>query len=133
MKYMLDTNICIYLIKRRPVEVLDRFRQARIGDLGISSITVSELAYGVEKSQEVERNREALELFLAPLVIAEFDAEAALEAGAIRLALEKAGTPIGAYDLLIAAHAKSLGVILVSNNLREFARVEGLAIENWVG
>lgn len=131
MKCVLDTNICIYLIKRKPTQVLEKFRSHSLGDIGISSITVAEMQYGVQKSQFPAPNQIALEQFLAPLVVADFDSQAAAHYGQIRAYLEKAGTPIGAYDLLIAAHARSLGITLVTINIREFSRVPELNIENW--
>jgi tRNA(fMet)-specific endonuclease VapC len=127
---MLDTNICIYLINKRPPKVLERFHRHEVGDIGVSSVTVAELAYGVAKSGS-ERNRAALEGFLLPLEIADFDQKAAWRFGAIRGALERAGKPIGPYDMQIAAHALALGSTLVTNNLREFQRVPGLKVENW--
>ncbi|TKB94576.1 MAG: type II toxin-antitoxin system VapC family toxin [Nitrospira sp.] len=132
MKVMLDTNICIYLIKQRPPTVIDRFLSHPVGDIGVSSITVAELAYGVNKSRHTTKNRLALEQFLAPLDLAAFDQDAALSYGRLRALLEQKGSPIGSMDLLIAAHALSLGVRLVTNNLREFQRVPGLRLENWV-
>lgn len=132
MRYMLDTNICIYLIKRQPIEVIDKFNGMAPGDITISSVTVAELTDGVEKSQQKDRNKSALEAFLAPLEIANFDFQAAQHYGAVRANLEQMGTPIGAYDLMIAAQALSLGLVLVTNNEREFQRVPGLMVENWV-
>lgn len=132
MKVMLDTNICIYLIKQQPPTVIERFLSHPVGDIGISSITVAELAYGVNKSRNTAKNRLALEQFLLPLDVAAFDQDAALSYGKLRARLEQKGTPIGSMDALIAAHALSLGVPLVSNNLREFRRVPGLQLENWV-
>ncbi len=132
MKYMLDTNICIYLIKRKPQQVLAKFQKHTVGDIGISSITVAELQYGVAKSQRQQQNQAALDLFLAPLEIVDFDPTAARQYGRIRAELEQLGTPIGAYDLLIAGHAQSLAVTLITNNIREFARVPELKVENWV-
>jgi tRNA(fMet)-specific endonuclease VapC len=132
MKYMLDTNICIYLIKRKPQQVLEKFQTHPVGDIGISSITVAELQYGVAKSQQQQQNQTALDLFLAPLEIVDFDPAAARQYGRIRAELERAGTPIGAYDLLIASHAQSLAVTVVTNNIGEFARVPELKVENWV-
>lgn len=131
MKYLLDTNICIYLIKQRPLPVLQHFKRHPIHEVGVSSITVAELQYGVEKSQQLERNQEALEVFLLPLTIADFDAAAASHYGAIQAALERQGMPIGALDCLIAAHALSLNVTLITNNEDEFARVPGLRVANW--
>jgi tRNA(fMet)-specific endonuclease VapC len=132
MKVMLDTNICIYLIKQQPPTILERFLAHPVGAIGISSITAAELAYGVSKSRHTTKNRHALEQFLAPLEVAAFDQVAAWAYGRIREQLEVKGTPIGSMDMLIAAHALSLGVRLVSNNLREFRRVPGLRLDNWV-
>lgn len=131
MKVMLDTNICIYLIKRQPPNILDHFLSHPVGDIGISSITAAELAYGVSKSRHATKNRQALEQFLAPLEVASFDQVAAWAYGRLRAQLEVKGTPIGSMDMLIAAHALSLGVRLVSNNVREFRRVPGLRLANW--
>ena len=129
---MLDTNICIYAIKQRPPEVLAALRAQEVAGLGLSSVTVAELAFGVAKSGSA-RNQRALEQFLEPLEIADFDRSAALVYGRLRAALEAAGTPIGPLDTQVVAHALALGVILVSNNQREFARVPGLRLEDWVG
>lgn len=131
MRYLLDTNICIYLIKQKPPKVLARFQTLALSDIGISSITLAELEYGVYKSQQQEKNRNALMQFLIPLEIVEFDQAAAQIYGVIRSDLEKKGLVIGAMDMLIAAHALSLGVTLVSNNLREFSRIPNLSFENW--
>src|SRR6185369_3958971 len=131
MKLMLDTNICIYIIKQQPPAVLERFQEYLVCDLGISSITLSELRYGVAKSNYREKNAEALDEFIMPLEIVPFGEEAALAYGDIRAGLEKAGTPIGAMDMLIAAQALSMGVTLVTNNTREFKRVPGLSIFDW--
>jgi tRNA(fMet)-specific endonuclease VapC len=132
MRYLLDTNICIYVIRRRPPQVLARLQRCAVGDIGLSTVTLAELQYGVAKSAFPERNQEALAAFTLPLEILPFDAPAAAAYGPIRATLERQGTPIGAMDLLIAAHAVSLGVILVTNNPREFRRVPGLQVENWV-
>lgn len=132
MKLMLDTNICIYIIKQQPVSVLKRFLEYRIGDIGISSITLSELRYGVAKSTHQEKNAKALDEFIIPLEVVSFDEEAAHVYGDIRATLEKAGTPIGAMDMLIAAHAVSLGISLVTNNSREFVRIPALNIVDWI-
>lgn len=132
MKVMLDTNICIYIIKQKPESVLQRFAAIPVGDLGISVITLAELEYGASKSSEPTRNREALAQFASPLEIAVFDREATAVYGKVRALLEKRGRPIGSMDLLIAAHALSLDVRLVTNNLEEFRRVPGLRVENWV-
>jgi len=131
MRYMLDTNICIYLIKKNPEKVLRHFREHAIGEIGISSITLAELHLGVEKSLHIEKNREALEEFITPLDIAPFDAEASSAYGMLRSSLEQAGTPIGAMDLLIAAHDMRLGATLVTNNVREFKRIRKLKIADW--
>ncbi len=131
MKYLLDTSMCIYLIRQKPPQVLDKFAALSFGDIGVSTSTVAELQYGVQKSQRPEQNQQALEQFLIPLIIADFDQDAAMAYGAIRATLEQQGTPIGSLDLLIAAHTRSLGVTLVTNNLREFARVPDLETVNW--
>jgi tRNA(fMet)-specific endonuclease VapC len=131
MKLMLDTNICIYLIKQQPLTVIKRFLSQPVGEIGISSITAAELAYGVSNSRHASKNSHALEQFLAPLEVAAFDQAAAWSYGRLRAQLEAKGTPIGSMDVLIAAHALSLGVRLVSNNLREFRRVPDLRLENW--
>jgi tRNA(fMet)-specific endonuclease VapC len=132
MKLLLDTNICIYIIKQQPVAVLKRFLEYQIGDIGISSITLSELRYGVAKSTHQEKNTKALDEFIIPLEVVSFDEEAAHVYGDIRAALEKAGTPIGSMDMLIAAHAVSLGIPLVTNNAREFVRIPALNIIDWL-
>jgi len=132
MRYLLDTNICIYLIKEKPAQVLDKFRSHSVGQIGVSSITVSELWYGVANSERRKVNERALKQFMLPLTISEYDDRAAEAYGKIRTALEKEGQPIGAMDLLIAAHAVSMGVTLVTNNEREFSRVPDLIVENWV-
>ena len=132
MKYMLDTNMCIYIIKKQPAKVLKKFMQLEVGDICISSITFAELMYGVEKSQHRQQNKEALEEFTAPLEIVPFDDGAAAYYGQIRADLERKGTPIGSLDMLIAAHAQYLDMILVTNNRKEFVRVDNLKIEDWV-
>ncbi|MCJ7541559.1 MAG: type II toxin-antitoxin system VapC family toxin [Desulfobacterales bacterium] len=129
---MLDTNICIYIIKKIPAEVIERLRQSRISQVGISSITLSELEYGVAKSLKPERNQLALAQFLAPLEILYYGDEAAQQYGRLRAFLEKQGTPIGSLDMLIAAHVLSIDCILVTNNEKEFSRVPNLKIDNWV-
>ena len=131
LSHLLDTNICIYLIRQRSTPALERFEELEVGEIGVSVITVSELRYGVEKSTWVEQNREALDQFLLPLEVLDFDLTATATYGKIRTALEKQGTPIGPLDTLIAAHALNLGVTLVTNNTREFERVPGLHLENW--
>ncbi len=132
MKLMLDTNVCIYLIKERPASVLERFASHPVGDIGVSVITVAELEYGVSKSNRPARNREALDQFISPLEVASFDRPATTAFGKLRTALEKKGQQIGSMDLLIAAHALSLSVRLITHNIREFGRVPGLRIEDWV-
>ena len=129
---MLDTNICIYIIKNKPQEVKIKFDEYEVGDICISSITVSELYYGVEKSRYREKNLKALSLFLAPLQILDYDEKASVEYGKIRAYLESKGKVIGSLDMLISAHAKSLGIKLITNNIKEFERVKGLSLENWV-
>ncbi len=131
MKYMLDTNICIYLIKQKPEKVLQHFKAHSVGDIGISSITLAELRFGVEKSQRIEKNRQALDEFVLPLEIANFDEKASESYGKIRSALEKEGKPAGSMDMLIGAHALSLGVTLVTNNTSEFKQIKHLKIADW--
>ena len=131
MKYMLDTNICIYAIKHKPDTVIRKFLSHDPEELCISAITYAELMHGVEKSMAVERNRIAMSLFLSPITILQFDGQAAEEYGRIKTDLEKKGTPIGPMDTLIASHAKSRGLIIVTNNTREFNRVVGLTVEDW--
>ena len=128
---MLDTNICIYTIKYKPPEVIKAFLCHEPDDMCISSITYGELMHGVEKSQAVERNRAAITLFLSAISILPFDSDAAEEYGAVRADLERKGTPIGPMDMLIAGHARSRGLILVTNNTREFFRVNELEVEDW--
>jgi tRNA(fMet)-specific endonuclease VapC len=130
MKYMLDTNICIYLIKQKPDKVLRHFKTHSVGDIGISSITLAELRFGVEKSQQVEKNRQALDEFILPLEIADFDEKSAESYGKVRTLLEKKGKPIS-MDMLIGAHALSLGVTLVTNNTSEFKQIKNLKIADW--
>ncbi len=132
MPYLLDTNMCIYIIKKKPLSVLNKLDTIPLGEIGISTITVAELEYGVRKSTNHEKNISALHLFLTPFEIFDFDYDATIEYGIIRANLELKGTPIGPMDTLIAAHAKGLNCILVTNNEKEFNRVEGLKIENWV-
>ncbi len=131
MKLLLDTNTCIYIIKQKPPEVLKQFKSYSVGDIGISSITLAELQYGVAKSQHVQKNREALEEFILPLEIADFDEKASRVYGTIRAMLEKAGKPIGSMDMLIGSHALALGVTLVTNNIKEFKRIKNLKVVDW--
>lgn len=131
IKYMLDTNICIFTIKNKPQIVREAFNR-HSGQLCISAITLMELIYGAEKSAAPERNLAIVEGFAARLEVLPFDNDAAAQTGMIRSELAKAGTPIGPYDQMIAGHARSLGLIVVTNNVREFERVSGLRIEDWV-
>lgn len=131
MHYLLDTNICIYLIKSHPLSVLEKFKKTSPEAIAISSITFAELHYGVEKSQHHEKNRAALKKFTLPLEILPFDDLACLHYGKLRAYLEKIGQPIGPMDLMIAAHALSLKVTLVTNNEKEFIKVPHLSVENW--
>mgnify|MGYP003424239547 FL=1 len=132
MKLMLDTNTCIALIKRKPVHALKKFGDYRVGDIGISAVTLAELRYGVSKSQHQAKNKMALDEFILPLELAAFDEQATLAYGELRAALEKQGTPIGPLDTMIAAHALSIGVTLVTNNKREFDRVPNLKVVDWI-
>jgi tRNA(fMet)-specific endonuclease VapC len=131
MKYMLDTNICIYLIKKQPPKVLKRFKSHTVGDIGISSVTLAELRYGVSKSQYIEKNQQALDEFILPLEIADFDEKTAQEYGTIRAELERAGKPVGSMDMLIGVHAYALGATLVTNNTKEFKQIKNLKIVDW--
>jgi len=132
MEYLLDTNTCIYIIKKKPVEVFEKLKTLKPGTVSISTITLAEMYFGVAKSTNPSKNRNALEKFLIPLNIVEFDYSATISYGEIRAELEKKGTPIGPMDTLIAAHAKSLDFTLVTNNTKEFNRIIGLKLENWV-
>ena len=131
MTYMLDTNICIYVMKKQPENVLRRFRKELYSGLCISSITLAELEYGMKHSSDPVRNEQALLRFLAPLSILPFGPAAASEYGEIRAYLQSQGTPIGPLDMLIAGHARAEEMILVTNNGKEFERVPDLALENW--
>lgn len=131
LKYMLDTNICIYVIKRRPMEVLDTFNKFA-GTLCISSVTFAELCHGAEKSTLPEHNRRQVEDFVSRLEILPYGDKAAAHYGDIRAMLERQGKTIGVNDLHIAAHGRSEGLVLVTNNLKEFERVAGLRTENWL-
>jgi tRNA(fMet)-specific endonuclease VapC len=131
LRYMLDTNICIYVIKNRPASLKQKFN--RLADqLCISAVTLSELYYGAEKSTRKDQNLEVIEAFTARLEVLPYADKASAHYGNIRTELELAGKPIGPYDLMIAAHARSEGLIVVTNNLREFERVAGLRVENWI-
>ncbi|MBF0998285.1 MAG: type II toxin-antitoxin system VapC family toxin [Lachnospiraceae bacterium] len=131
MRYMLDTNICIYVIKHKPEKVLRKLQTIHPEDVCISSVTYAELVCGVEKSAAVEKNRLALSMLLANMEILDFDVEAADCYGKIRADLEKKGRPIGPLDMMIAGHGQSLGYTVVTNNVKEFSRVTALRIENW--
>ena len=132
MRLMLDTSVCIELIRRHPVAMLERLQSHAVGDIGISVITLAELEYGVSKSRDPRRNRDALRQFVEPLEVAPFEAHATAAYGRIRATLEEQGRPIGAMDLLIAAHALALRVVLATTNEREFERVSGLRVETWL-
>ena len=129
--FVLDTNICIYLIKARPPEVLEHLRATPVARVALSAVTVAELMYGVEKSMHPARNREALAALLAPLRVEPFDDRASEVYGRVRAELERQGNPIGALDTMIAAHALALNATLVTNDTREFERVNGLRLANW--
>jgi len=131
MKYLLDTNICIYIIKQKPEKVFNKFKKLSVGQIAISSITYSELYYGVQRSQKVSQNEAALHQFVAPLDVLPYPEDASTVYGQIRAALEPSGCPIGPLDTLIAAHAQYIGFTLVTNNLKEFSRVPKLKTENW--
>lgn len=131
MIYMLDTNICIYAIKHKPEKVFQKLQEIDPEDVCVSTVTYAELVHGVEKSAAVEKNRLALSLLLANIEIMDFDVDAADCYGKIRADLEKKGTPIGPLDMMIAGHAQSLGLTIVTNNVKEFSRVDHLRIENW--
>jgi tRNA(fMet)-specific endonuclease VapC len=132
LEYMLDTNICIHVIKNRPAELRGRFDQLA-DELCISTITLGELLFGAEKSARRSQNLEAVEQFAARLEVLPFSTKAAAHFGQIRAELARYGTPCGGYDMLIGAHARSEGMILVTNNVREFVRIPGLRVDNWVG
>ena len=131
MTYMLDTNICIYVMKKKPENVLRRFREELDGGICISSITLAELEYGMKHSSDPVKNEQALLRFLDPLSVLPFGAAAASEYGEVRAYLQSRGTPIGPLDMLIAAHSRAEGMTLVTNNMREFERVPELDLENW--
>ncbi|MFC1505010.1 type II toxin-antitoxin system VapC family toxin [Thermodesulfobacteriota bacterium] len=132
MNFMLDTNICIYIIKQKPLTVINRFKKIESSEIGISSITLSELLYGVSKSSKPAQNQIALAQFVAPFEILPFGDEAAQYYGDLRANLEKKGRTIGSLDMLIAAHALSNACTLVTNNESEFRRIKNLKIDNWV-
>ncbi|MBU4316622.1 MAG: type II toxin-antitoxin system VapC family toxin [Proteobacteria bacterium] len=130
-KYLIDTNICIYIMNKRPIEIIHKFKQFDIGDIGVSTITISELQYGIVKSKNRALNTNRVEEFLAPLEIIPYDEIASKIYGDIRYKLEKRGQIIGPLDLLIAAQALSRGLVLITNNEKEFKRVINLEVENW--
>lgn len=132
MKYMLDTNICIFIIKNKPENVIKKFLKLEPEDICISAVTYAELSHGVEKSQAKEKNAIALMMFLSGIQILPFDSLAAQTYGILKAELQKEGTPIGPMDTLIAAHAKARELTLVTNNTREFSRVKSLKLEDWV-
>ena len=132
MKVMLDTNTCIAIIKRKPPQVLKRFDAYKVGEIGISWVTLAELEFGVAKSQYLQKNQAALDEFILPLEIANFDRDAARVYGRVRAMLEKKGVSIGALDMMIGAHALAQGVTLATNNTREFSRIKGLTIVDWL-
>lgn len=132
MTYMLDTNICVYAMKRKPETVLRRFRAELDSGICISSITLAELEYGMKHSSNPAKNEQALLRFLVPLSVLSFGPAAASEYGEIRACLQDKGTPIGPLDMLIAGHARAENLVLVTNNIREFERVPGLCLENWI-
>ena len=132
MKILLDTDITSYIFSHRDERARRRFLTFAMGDIGISAVTAAELAVGVEINRS-ERNRLAVARALESLVVAPFDAAAAAAYGRVRAVLQRLGTPIGPLDMMIAAHAISLGMPLATNNVREFRRVPGLRLENWLG
>ena len=129
--YMLDTDICIYVVRNRPPSLRERFNELE-NELSISTITLGELIYGAENSSRRFENLRTIEQFAARLAILPFSSKAAAHYGQIRAALRRAGQPVGIHDMLIGAHARSEDVTLVTNNIREFARIPGLQVENWV-
>ena len=133
MKYLLDTNICIYIINEKPEKVLRKFEQYPVHEFGISSVTYAELQYGVEKSKHKNTNQDALDEFLLPLTILPFHGKRLVECyGKIRVLLESKGKTTGPLDMLIAAHALSLDLTVISNNIKEFARIPNLKCQNWI-
>ena len=130
LKYLLDTNMVIYTMKNRPQQVKRRFQQHH-GRMGISTVTLGELVFGAEHSQQVERNLADIEALAARLEVLPFDNKAAYHFGQIRATLYRTGRPIGPYDMMIAGHARASGLILITNNVKEFERVPGLLLEDW--
>ncbi len=133
MRYMLDTNVCIAIMKKAPPQIRNRLKGLRADDVGVSSIVAAELWYGIAQSQRTKHNQEALKDFLRYVTVTDWPADAAPAYGKIRSHLRKKGTPIGAMDLLIAAHALAVDTVLVTNNVSEFKRVPKLKIEKWIG
>jgi len=131
LKYMLDTNVIIYTMKNRPRQVKKQFQQ-HDGRMAVSAVTLGELVFGAEHSQAVEKNLADIESLIARLEVLPFESKAAYHFGQVRAALYKAGSPIGTYDMMIAGHARVLGLVLVTNSHKEFQRVPGLLLENWV-
>ena len=131
MKYLLDSNICIFVLRKKPLQVLQKLVGFPSAEIVVSSVSVGELYYGTHRSADPAKNRAALDQFLSPFQVLDFDSSAALACGDLRARLEFAGTPIGSLDTLIAAQALTTGLTLVTNNVREFARVPGLVIEDW--
>jgi tRNA(fMet)-specific endonuclease VapC len=131
MRYLLDTNICSYILKNRPASVKRKFEEVGAEHLCISSVVLAELYYGAARHPKSVIIRKEIDDFVSRLLVVAWDEQAANHYGAIRAALEKAGRPVGAMDMLIAAHARSMGATLVTNNLREFERIDGLVVQNW--
>ncbi len=132
MMFLLDTNICIYIMNDHPPQVIQKFREIGVGNVCVSSITVSELQYGVYKSKQIKKNMKRLDEFLRPFEIIPYDESASIQYGQIRSHLEKKGNVIGPLDMLIAAHALSEKLTLITNNEKEFKRVKSLKVENWI-
>ena len=132
MMFLIDTNICIYIMNDHPPEVIQKFREIGVGNIGISSITVSELQYGACKSKQIKKNLKRLDEFLSPFEVLAYDENASNYYGKIRSNLEKQGNVIGPLDMLIAAHALSENLTLITNNEKEFNRVKALKVDNWV-
>ena len=131
MKYLLDTNICVFIFRRKFPSVLQRLHQTHAGEVGISAVTLAELRYGADKSSDPSKNHTVIDAFLTTVAVVEFHEDAARRYGIVRSELESRGTPIGPLDNMIAAHTLSLGATLVTNNVREFSRVTGLMVEDW--
>ena len=132
MKYLIDTNICIYIMNNHPPEMFEKFKHVGVGEVGISSISISELYYGAFKGTKIKQNIQRLEEFLFPFEVLKYDENASREYGRIRSLLEKKGQVIGPLDMLIAAHAMSNKLIVITNNIKEFERINSLRVENWV-